>query len=314
MNKFKLQSYLLYIARLLSPMVSYFESRIYNNQKHESTYCPIFIIGAPRSGSTILYQMLTHTLDCLYIDNLIYIFFNNLPFGFWVSDKIYGKRSHNSFHSKHGNTNSWHSPSECGGFWYRWFPKEKDFVDYGELSECSISAVRSNINSIMNKYEKNIIFKNLNAGLRIRVIKEIFPNAKFIFIRRDPLYTVQSLFIARKKKSISDMAWWSIKPRNYKEINKLSIYEKLTSQVFHIEQQIVQDLKAVSPENVFVIDYVDYNARFHELEAFIESKEKNDIDLTSFEFTNKLLLDIDEISLLEKKIKEYDWSSIEYDQ
>lgn len=314
MKIFKLRSYFLYIARLLSPLISIIESRIYRSEESgDAAHYPIFIIGAPRSGSTILYQMLTHTIDCLYIDNLAYLFFNNLPFGLWLSNKIYGNRSHNSFYSKYGNTRSWHSPSECGGFWYRWFPKDKDFVDFDELSESSMVAIKDNLNLIMNKYKKNIIFKNLNAGMRIRVIQEIFPDAKFVFIRRDPLFTVQSLLLARKNNNISDEKWWSIKPHNYKEIAKLPICEKLISQIFHIEQQIVQDLKTLPRENVFVVNYVDYKARFHEIESFINSKVKNDIDLSSFEFINTDSLSTDKILELEKKIAKHDWNSIKYE-
>ena len=44
---------------------------------------PVFIIGAPRTGSTILYQGLTNYIDVLYIDNLTSRLYKNFFFGIW---------------------------------------------------------------------------------------------------------------------------------------------------------------------------------------------------------------------------------------
>lgn len=317
MNKIsKLQSCLLFIARLFAPIITYAELRLglYDRKNKECKHSPVFIIGSPRTGSTVLYQMLTHASDCLYIDNLIYAFFNNLPFGFWLSNKIFANKSHGSFDSKYGNTDTWHSPSECGGFWYRWFSREQDFVNYGALEDGSVIEMRCNIHSIMNRYEKNILFKNLNASQRIRVLHEAFPNAKFIFIKRDPLYTVQSLLRAREKAKIPDTRWWSVKPMNYKKLNNLPLHEKLVSQVFYIEQQIAKDLKNINSNNVFIINYVDIKSKFKQLSVFIGCKPKNEIGIDSFEFDNKCSLSNENLMKLKMEIDKYDWSGLGYDQ
>ncbi len=89
------------IHRLFKPTIYYSweKNKIekYGNQplKHP----PIFIIGAPRTGSTILYQTLTNKLDILYIDNLVDKFHRNLFFGFWLSSKLYKHKPHNCFTS-----------------------------------------------------------------------------------------------------------------------------------------------------------------------------------------------------------------------
>lgn len=309
-----MQSCLLFVAKRFASIISNVESRLYGGVTEDCMYSPIFIIGSPRTGSTVLYQMLTHASDCLYIDNLVYAFFNNLPFGFWASDKIFGRESHDSFDSEFGNTDTWHSPSECGGFWYRWFPREKDVVSYGYLDEDSVIEVRRSINPVMSRYKKNMLFKNLNSGQRIRVLREIFPNAKFIFIKRDPLYTVQSLLQARDKKKIPDAKWWSVKPKNYKELNDLPIHEKLVGQVFHIEQQIAKDLRDIASDNVFIINYLDIKNKFEELSNFIGCQKKNEIKMSSFEFKNKCTLSSEHLMKIKKEINKYNWGAIGYEQ
>src|SRR6056297_1278708 len=103
------------LVSLAAPVIHFFERdkiKSYGSQplKHQ----PVFIIGAPRTGSTILYQALTNLYDVLYIDNLVCRFHRNLFLGFRVSNRIYGAKPHNSFSSYHGRTRGGHSPSECG--------------------------------------------------------------------------------------------------------------------------------------------------------------------------------------------------------
>ena len=73
------------LISLSSPIIRKFENRYikkYSNKplKHQ----PVFIIGAPRTGSTILYQTLTNELDILYINNLTCKFNKNIFFWFLV--------------------------------------------------------------------------------------------------------------------------------------------------------------------------------------------------------------------------------------
>ena len=58
------------IGPFLSLFSKIFLAKNYNkNIKLSDDLAPIFIIGAPRTGSTILYQGLTNQADVLYIDN-----------------------------------------------------------------------------------------------------------------------------------------------------------------------------------------------------------------------------------------------------
>ena len=60
----------------------------------------VFIIGAPRTGSTILYQVITSLIDVSYIDNLANLARYNPYFGLRLSHLFFRNHSHQSFTSK----------------------------------------------------------------------------------------------------------------------------------------------------------------------------------------------------------------------
>lgn len=218
---------------------------------------PLFIIGAPRTGSTILYQALTNLYDVLYIDNLVCKFHSNLFFGFRLSNKLFGTRPHNNFRSQHGRTEGWHSPSECGQFWYRWLPKDRHFIDYDDITLEMVEGIRKEITAVINYFGKPLVFKNLNAGQRMRLLTKCFPKAKFIFITRDPLQTAQSILKAKRRAGFHDNEFWSIMPSNVEKLKRLDWDEQIVKQVYFLEEQILRDKSLVYGENFFIIHYND---------------------------------------------------------
>lgn len=295
----KLEKYIYFLLNkfvlFASPLIELWELGFY--RKYGNTplkHQPVFIIGAPRTGSTILYQAITNQLDVLYIDNLVCKFYRNLFFGFWLSNKLFKQRAHNCFKSDHGDTSKYglRAPSECGQFWYRWLPRNRHFIDYDDINEKMVEEIRREITTIINYFNKPIIFKNLNAGQRLRLLKKCFPNAKFIFIRRNPISTAQSIINAREKNNIKKHEWWSIKPKNYKDLLALPENEMCMAQIYYLEKQIEQDLKLFPERNVFSIHYQELSTkRLKRLQGFIGAPLKNErVKMPSFKNESKQIL------------------------
>jgi hypothetical protein len=244
------------LAKFISPIIRRWElPKIQDYGKKPLQHQPVFIIGAPRTGSTILYQALTNLYDILYIDNLVCRFHRNLFFGFCISNRIYGANPHNTFKSYHGQTRGAHSPSECGQFWYRWLPRDHHFIDYDEITPLMVEKIRREITAIINYFDKPIVFKNLNAGQRLRLLKKAFPGAKFIFIRRDPRFVALSILKGRKKVKAKKGFVWGIMPPNYKMIAKLDELDMCCAQIYYIEEQIIEDLSLFPNKNIKTIHY-----------------------------------------------------------
>ena len=257
---------------LLSPVIRIWERRkIKEYGEMPLRYQPIFIIGAPRTGSTILYQTLTNKLDVLYIDNLTCKLHKNLFFGFWLSNKLFKQRAHNCFKSRFGDTHEYglHAPSECGGFWYRWLPRDRHFIDYSDINDRMISEIRSEITSVINYFGKPLVFNNNNAGMRIRLLKQCFPDAKYIVANRDPLYVAQSLLKVRKSVKGSYEKWWSIMPKNYRELQKKDYLEQVVLQHYFINKQIFFDLKQLPLRNYSEVVYRNFSNNKNQVIDFL---------------------------------------------
>lgn len=305
------------VFKYSSPLISLFEkSKINYYGKNKSKYFPIFILGVPRTGSTILYQFITAFFNISYIDNLINLSRQNLFFGFWLSNRIFKNKSHNSFSSSFGNTQQegLHAPSEAGQVWYEWLPKGDVVLNKNSVSDKKKKSFKKNILAILNKYEKPLIIKNLYFNLRIKLLYEIFPTAKFIIIKRNPLYIAQSLYIGRKKNNDNINKWWSIKPKNFEDLSKLNVYDQIAGQIYYLEQQLYNDIALYSKENILEVSYENLNKfsieDLNKLKKFlgtdIKVSDMSDI-LGKIKIKNDIRLDVEIIENIKQAIEKYNW-------
>ena len=300
----------------------YWEQNLFNKYYCDKPkHSPIFIIGAPRTGSTLLYQLLTNNFNVLYINNLTSIFHKYLLCGLSLSDFLYKKKSHNCFNSFLGNTNlcGLNGPSECGDFWYQWLPREKHFINENDLPIESIEQIRKVVLSAINHWNKPFVFKNLNAGQRMRLIHRAFPDAKFISINRSPLFTAQSIWNARKSAGVSGNDWWSIMPKNFKKLLKLEPAQMIVAQIFFLEKQIQTDRKLFPKDNFITISYeklCKYPDKTIEELTNIIGKDTDKLVLSNhkdkFVFEEKQKVTTDIFTELSNEVLKYDWKNYEH--
>ncbi len=227
--------------------------------EHDSkiTCSPIFIVGAPRSGTTFLYQLIVSMFNVEYPTNFIAKFWGNPVVGYILQSELLANEKEefvSSFKSHHGFTeNELLEPHEFGYFWSRWFDHSKS-----HYTSCDAKVNKDlihTIDTLQTISNKNWVFKNLTLGLKIPLIKKLFPNAKFIYIQRDPYDTALSLYKGRIERFGSDEAWWSLEPKEINEIKKLSPKEQVVAQVYYINKQIEEDLHKLSSDDYLQIDY-----------------------------------------------------------
>lgn len=294
-----------------SPIIRKWEKRfIYKYSQQPLKHQPLFIIGTPRTGSTILYQTLTNLYDVLYVDNLVCRFHRNFFFGFWLTNKLYGEKPHNNFESDHGNTKGLHSPSECGHFWYRWLPKDHHFIDHDEILPETVEEIRREITAVINYFNKPIVFKNLNAGQRIRLLTRCFPSAKFLFITRKPSMTAQSILKAKRSLGLSENVFWSIMPKNINKLDKLEGFEQVVKQVYFLEKQIIDDSGLVANESFYIIQYENLSVLY--IDNLAQSlgfiRRHDDTKIPDIKTHESISIDEKEYQVLQKQVEKLDWS------
>ncbi|WP_022851602.1 sulfotransferase family protein [Limisalsivibrio acetivorans] len=242
-----------------SPLISLIEKKLLDNYGHSAQYPQIFIIGSPRTGSTFLYQLLTSSYNVSYIDNFSASFHKNILIGLHLSNLFFNDRPHSGFNSEYGKTveGGPRGPNECGDFWYNWLTEKQHVADESTLNSEEIGKLNVYLNSMSNMFSRPFIFKNLNAGLRLRMLKISAEYPKFIFIRRNIYDTVLSILKGRDKVMGSQYEWFSLKPEGYESLLTKEPLEQVTAQVALIEKRIINDLKLYCDTQYITIFYED---------------------------------------------------------
>src|SRR5215211_1967636 len=151
---------------------------------HTDTFSPIkpiLIIGAPGSGTTLLYQTLCSHRDLAYITH------NMLRAGLRKHGRLVGDRRkalfilQNLIHRDPAST----LPHEADAFWMTYF----GYYDYrteNDYTEEMAAYFRKKVLQAQNLWGRpRFVNKNLQNCFRVRLLNSIFPDVKFIHIIRD---------------------------------------------------------------------------------------------------------------------------------
>jgi len=170
--------------------------KLWSNEKdikYLDMFPPIFIIGSPRSGTTVLYQLLCKHLQFGYINNFV----SNWPKAPLTATKLYKRFSKNSnpieLNSKFGDSSHMSGPSEYGEFWYRWFERSHKF----KFNNNNIKKLRIEISGLTKIHHRPLIFKNVVHSMRILALRKVFSDSVFIVLKRKKLDIAQSILNAR---------------------------------------------------------------------------------------------------------------------
>ena len=169
------QSYNLSAQFYYNKIISKFYNKINIIKKEDELenelVSPIFIIGLPRSGSTLIESILTSSEENLVSFGECHVF--NMSIIKQIAPKIYSEKFDNQ--------------------------KFKFVVNYKDLKN-SILEKYSQFSEIKNK---KFIDKSLENIFNIEFIKNIYPEAKFIHTFRNPLDSIISIY----QSMLPDLSW-----------------------------------------------------------------------------------------------------------
>ncbi|NOX63646.1 MAG: sulfotransferase, partial [Chloroflexi bacterium] len=237
---------------------------------------PIFILGAPRCGSTLFYQVLVQAFDVAYLSNLHCRFFCAPSLvERWLFPLI--PRSEWSYRSFHGQTHGKTAPSECAPFWYRFFPRDPQAIR--ELDEANQKAFRLAIRRFGQAAQRPLLFKNLMNALRLLPLAQALPEALFLVLHRRPLPLARSLLHARKRTFGHYDTWWSARPPRVDELLSLPPHEQVVEQIIAIYEGVDQARAIIGPHRFLDMTYEafceDVHGGLETVEAFLSDRGVN---------------------------------------
>jgi hypothetical protein len=221
-------------------------------------HAPIFVVGAPRSGSTLLYQLLTDRFDVGYLANG----HAREPGAPSLVERRRGlirKRQAElgDYTSSFGGTAGELGPSECGPFWYRFFPRHPHYVSADDFSSTSRRQLRAAIGAFAEACGRPVVYKNLVNTARMEAIAAALPEALFVAIHRDLAANARSLLEGRLRVAGAYDAWWSVEPPGIELLRQLPAHEQVVEQIRALDELVARVEGSIGPERVLHVAYED---------------------------------------------------------
>jgi hypothetical protein len=162
---------------------------------------PVFIVGVPRSGTSIFYRKLACHPDFAWLTKTSKKF----------PRSVFASRFASVFHKDNRHT-------EGSWIWRKFAREQDDCLEKGDLTPRAASFYRDVFRAQMALFDKpRFLSKYPRNVLRMEFFKEIFPDALFIHVIRDGRAAANSILNCRLKHGGAD-EYWGIKPPAWKEL------------------------------------------------------------------------------------------------
>lgn len=223
---------------------------------------PVFIVGLPRSGTTLLYQLLLNYFDWIYLPASLDYFYSSPVSICRLQRRLFPQGSTLNYQSEYGISHAssfsaklW-SPVEGHRVWQRWFSEEPTHYHGSSLSPGAIHEMRCMVAGLMAIAGQPFLNKNPRHSMRLLALSQAFPDALFIVLNRDLLYVAQSLYLARireRPKPDPNDDWWGTKPKEYLNLRHEDPMTQAAGQAKAIASELSQQLAACKNS------YIEYN-------------------------------------------------------
>lgn len=260
--KHRFRAYLRYpfwiFVKSIYKSLAHLEDRWLVSTNRKLKYPPIFIIGPPRSGTTLLYQLIVHCFHVAYFPNVAAMFPEAPVLATRIGRKLFRPYKSN-FTSTYGLVQGWMAPHEAGQIWNRWFPTEwKNGYNYtpaGHFADAVKHLIYQTVAGIEAIFDAPFVNKNVKHSVRIQALSEIFPSALFLQMKRNPLDVAISILHSRRERCENINDWWSVMPKEINQLKHKDVLEQIVGQIFFIEQDIKEDVGIIGHEHLFVVYY-----------------------------------------------------------
>ncbi len=213
----------------------------------------VFILGAPRSGTSLFYELMVTGFKFAYFSNLAHRFYKTPLAASRLGQRLLAPHEA-AYKSDYGHISGWAAPNEGGWIWQRWL-EDGPWADEHMLSSLPASEIQATLAGMSAISEAPFINKNVMHSNRVRLLDALFPGCLFIEVQRDAKDTARSIIRAQRRdkgpKRNRD-EWWSVRPSN---AGGDTLIERACRQVTGVAQDIARDCAFVGPDRLLSINY-----------------------------------------------------------
>jgi hypothetical protein len=171
-----------------------FERRL-TMSANSSRHPLILICGAPRSGTTVVYQTLVNHLPVAYFSNLTALF----PRSPLAAQRLLGRfvaKPRAGYRSFYGRTEGLAGTNDALFLWDRWLGGDRTSAP-DHIDEARKHQMRQFFAACDRQFDRPLLNKNNSLNLSAHLVAECLPQAHFICMTRNPRQLAQSLYRAR---------------------------------------------------------------------------------------------------------------------
>jgi hypothetical protein len=239
----------------------------------EERHAKVFVVGALRSGTTLFMQWLAASGLAAYPTNLLSRFYGAPLVGARIQklladpryrfrDELPELQPPASFESENGKTRGALAPNEFWYFWRRFLPfGDLDWLPDDELrARGNLAGLRDELNALGNAFAGPFALKAMILNQNLAVLDALFRKAVFVWVRRDPVYNVQSVLQARLRQHGDIGPWYSFRIREYPSLRELDPLHSAAGQVVAINRSLEQGFRGLAAGRGLVVDYEEFCA------------------------------------------------------
>ena len=236
----------------------------------ENQYPPLFIVGAPRCGTTVVSLHLTNTFEVSYFPNISkrnpHFPIAAAVFGSLIWD--YTPTTENSY----GIVDGPMAPSDGWHIFHRWFPRydHSESVDVDSLPE--LRRIVAALEILMGGPFLN---KNNNNSTRIRELSRLFPQSLFVHVRRNPRDAIASLIRARKEHDVPPDGWWSVAPPQCHDTAPADTVKRSVLQICKVDDYIRNSLQQIPESRFTEVHYESFCKHPDRIEGWVEKRYRD---------------------------------------
>lgn len=252
--------------KIVNEALAFAETNVVLNSKAPSLP-PVFIAGNARSGTTLLYQWLSSSGCFAYPSNIMSRFYKAPYLGALIHRIMFDLDPKNELHvdapieysSLLGKTKGANSPHEFWYFWREYFHfDEIQKLTPEKLAQIQTDRFLKDLASIETVFSKPLLMKAMILNWNLSFLHRIMPNAIFLFLKRNTIDNMASLYNARASFFNDTSKWYSFKPPEYQDLKNLDIYKQLAGQVIYTNRAIEAELSDVPMSQQIHITYEDF--------------------------------------------------------
>ena len=242
-----------FLARFNEILAPYQEEEY---QDLPEVYPTVHVTGAPRSGTTVMAQLIASHLPMGCINNLIGAFWRAPVFGIQLSKQLIPPGLPSSLRSDFGRTATIHELHEFAYFW-------SDVLGYPEYAQqpdefeeqIQWDRLRRVLINMTHAFGSAVLFKSFLLGFHIARVQAILPKTCFIRVRRNPVDNALSLLRFRQSVMGSLDDWVTLKPLEYESLRHEPFCRQVAGQVYFLEQSLTRQIEEVGGHNVLDVEY-----------------------------------------------------------